>query len=292
MNTILRPLLIAALAVGTSTTHAATTTFTEAYMGSGSGAACDTSYNIDGAVPDDGLPHPIFVYLVGTTETYNNAQAMAAVNAMAAKGFVAATVQYNSGDFGSCTALKQKAACVFKPASTDSAISKLCARGDCSKGIVVGGFSQGAVLATVSKDYDSRVSAAWGMGALQKYGAFNLSSCMTNKKHKLAASRLRIVNGEKDSFGGGTAAALRSQSTAVTGKKCASNAYTCLNSNGSGWIVIKNSQVSDKSADHCFQRKSRDCNGSENILDSKWRTGSGSFALPASLNWLKTFTKP
>lgn len=281
-----------ALGVG-GPTWSATTAFSTTYKGSGSGAACDTSYAISGVVPNDGIKHPVFVYLVGTNESYDNAQAKAAVAAMGAKGFVAASVQYRSETFGTCAQIAQKAACIFKPASTASAINKLCARGDCSKGVVVGGFSQGSITAILARNTDSRVKAVYGMGAFPSYSAsFNMASCMNNGKHKLPGSALRIVNGERDIFGNASASGVRKGSQAVTGKVCGANDYTCLNSNGSGWIMVKNAQVKDKSADHCYQRTPNDCNGSQNQLDANWKSGTANWALPANLKWLRTFTKP
>ena len=272
--------------------QAGSVAFTESYLGAKGSATCATPFDIIGVAPDDGLAHPVFVYAVGTTEHYDNRQARAAIDAMAAKGFVAARVQYDSEMFGNCARIAQKAACIFKASSSDSAISKLCARGDCSKGVVVGGFSQGAIIATLARNSDARVQAAYGMGALSTYGVGSVARCMNDRKHQLPATRLRIVNGEKDGFGGRNANSVRSNSVAVTGKRCAANAYTCLNANGSGWIMVKDAQVSDKSADHCYQRKVLDCNGSENVLDPKWKSGGQSWALPANLAWLKTFTKP
>lgn len=286
------PPIAALLALCSAPAWSATTTFTDSYMGSGSGAACDTAYAISGVAPDDGVQHPLFIYLVGTSETYNNAQAMAAVKGMAARGFVAATVQYHSEVFGTCSDIAKKAACVFKPSSTNSAVSKLCVRGDCSKGIVVGGFSQGSIVSILAKNTEPRVKAAYGMGALNAYGTYNMAACMNNGKHKLAAKNLRIVNGEKDFFGGGMASRVRVASIAVTAKSCASSAYSCLNANGSGWLMVRNNEVTDKSADHCYQRKSNDCFGSESIVDPKWQTGRASWALPANMNWLKTFAMP
>ena len=287
------PLVSALLALNSAVAWSATTAFTDSYLGSGSGAVCDTAYAISGVAPDDGVQHPLFIYLVGTSETYNNAQAMAAVKGMAARGFVAATVQYHSEVFGTCSDIAKKAACVFKPSSPDSAVSKLCVRGDCSKGIVVGGFSQGSIVSILAKNTEPRVKAAYGMGALNAYGTtYNMAACMNNGKHKLAAKNLRIVNGEKDFFGGGMASTVRTASIAVTAKRCASSAYSCLNANGSGWIMVHNSEVTDKSADHCYQRKSKDCSGSQDILDTKWKTGSASWALPANMNWLKKFAAP
>ncbi|HET7793110.1 MAG TPA: hypothetical protein VFL64_06970, partial [Rhizobacter sp.] len=115
-----------------------------------------SSYSIQGTEPASGK-HPVFIYTVGTTETWNNAQATAAVAEMAAKGFVAAAVQYDSGLFGTCSQILSKARYIYNSGSTSSAVSKLCARAtaDCSKGVVVAGFSQGSVIAINAKNYDS-----------------------------------------------------------------------------------------------------------------------------------------
>lgn len=272
--------------------QAAVVPFTDSYLGTDGGAACDTAFDIVGAAPDDGLPHPVFVYTVGTNETFDNAEARAAVAAMAAKGFVAATVAYDTSTFGNCALIAQKAACMFRRGSASSAIARLCARGDCRKGVVTGGFSQGAILALLARNYDARVAAAWGMGLVNRYGPYDLRNCVNNGKRKLAATRLRIVNGERDVFGGSTAAGVRLASVAIAGKTCGASAYSCLNGNGSGWLMIKNAEVSDRSADHCFYRRSKDCNGSQNILDARWKSGRKPWALPASLEWLKGFTRP
>lgn len=271
----------------------ATTAFSDTYKGSGSGAACDTTYAITGVTPSDKLKHPVFIYLNGTNESHDNAQAKAAIAYMGARGFVAASVQYRSETFGTCAQIAQKAACVFKPASAASAIRKLCARGDCSKGIVVSGFSQGSIAAILAKNTDTRVKAVYGMGAFTNYSPqYDMTSCMNNGKHKLSSKALRIVNGEKDIFGNGNASGVRKASQTITGKVCGAKDYVCLNSNGSGWIMVKNSQVKDKSADHCYQRFPSDCNGSQNKLDANWKSSSANWALPANLTWLKTFTKP
>ncbi|MBI5256994.1 MAG: hypothetical protein HY855_10885 [Burkholderiales bacterium] len=278
----------------TTAAWSATTSFSSSYSGSGSTSLCSTTYSIKGVEPADSAKHPVFLYMVGTTESYDNAQAMAAVNEMAAKGFVAAAVEYNSALFGSCSAIGAKAACIFKPSSTASAVSKLCsrARADCSKGIVVAGFSQGSVIATLAKNTDSRVRAAYGMGTHNLYTTYVMSSCMNAGKYTLPASNLRIVNGESDIFPGGTASTVRSSSQSVTGKSCGSGAYQCLNTNGSGWIMVKGSQVSDLSADHCYQRASGGCVGLESLVDSKWKSGTENWSLPANLNWLAGFATP
>ncbi|MGY4831495.1 hypothetical protein ACVNIS_23190 [Sphaerotilaceae bacterium SBD11-9] len=252
-----------------------------------------TTYSIQGTEPASGK-HPVFIYTVGTTETWNNAQAQAAVAEMAAKGFVAAAVQYDSSLFGTCSQILSKASYIYKSSSSSSAVSKLCARAtaDCSKGVVVAGFSQGSVIAINAKNYDSRVRAAYGMGAHNLYSIYSLTSCMNNGGHTLSASNIRIVNGETDTFPGGTPSTVRSSSQSVTGKSCGSSAYSCLNTNGSGWIMVRASDVADGSADHCYQRAAGDCVGSENSLDNGWRNGTGAWGLKTNLTWLAGFATP
>ncbi|HLM45862.1 MAG TPA: hypothetical protein VK458_18480, partial [Myxococcaceae bacterium] len=83
------------------------TSFTTTYKG-GSGT-CGTTYNIQGKEPSSTLKYPVFIYMVGTSETYNNASALAAVDEMAGRGFVAATVQYPNSTFGACSTLTARA---------------------------------------------------------------------------------------------------------------------------------------------------------------------------------------
>ncbi|HMG22346.1 MAG TPA: hypothetical protein VK607_13535, partial [Kofleriaceae bacterium] len=172
-------------------------------------------------------------------------------------------------------------------------ISTLCARpkADCSKGVVVGGFSQGAVISTLANNFDARVQAAWGMGDGVRYSIFNLSSCMGNGNRTLPSSRLRVVDGEKDQFIGPNAGNVRNQMLTLTGLSCGT-ATSCLQANGSGWLIVTNGQVGDGSADHCYMRRTGDCGGSQNSLDAGWQTGTAPWELNANLAWLQSFTTP
>jgi len=240
----------------------------------------------------------VYVHIGGTGEAYNGAWAMAAVDAAVARGMVAATVEYANASFGTCSTIAGRAKGIFNSASTSSAISKLCARAkaDCSKGIVTGGLSQGSIISVLAKDYDSRVRASMGQGTGSTYTvAYNLESCMANGKHTQPGSRLRIINGERDMFVGGTESIARSQAELVTGIKCSGLSPTsCFQANGAGWAVVKDTQVLDLYADHCFMgygTYGAQCTGVA-IVDANYQNGSANWALPATMNWLKTFVRP
>ena len=272
---------------------AQTSAFASSYNGAGAfGGSCGSSYGMAGAEPSTAGTYPVFIYMVGTNETYNNAVAMAAVNAMAAKGYVAATVDYATGAFGTCTVLSGKSSCIFDANSSTSAVTQLCSRAkaDCSKGIVVGGFSQGSILALLAKNKDARVQASYGTGMSNYYSGYDLSSCVSNGNRTLPSYRLRAVDGERDNFVGGSQAAVQSSLTNVTGLTCPSGSTSCMNSNGSGWIIVKNSQVQDGSADHCYMRATGDCFGSQNSVDAGWKSGTANWQMNANLQWLTNFT--
>lgn len=279
----------------TSLTWGQTTSFTATYTGQGAfSTTCNTNFSITGQEPSAAGTFPVFVYMVGTTESFNqNGAASAAVSGMAARGFVAASVQYDSGEFGNCTQISGKARCIFDPSSSASAIAQLCSRAkaDCSKGVLVGGFSQGAVMATLAKNFDARVQAAWGMGDGVAYSIFNLNACMANGNRNLPSNRLRAVDGQADEFIGPQEGQVRSQLQTLTGENCGSSATSCLQSNGSGWIIVLSGQVQSGNADHCYMR-TNGCLSSQATNDPGWLDGTAPWELNANLNWLAGFALP
>jgi hypothetical protein len=283
---------LAAAVLAGSAWGQATTSFTTTYTGQGLAATtCNTSFAIDGEEPAASGGFPVFLYMVGTTESFNNASAMAAVQGMAARGYVAATIQYDSGEFGTCGQIGGKAMCIFNPNSGSSAVEALCSRAkaDCSKGIVVGGFSQGAVIATLAKNFDSRVDAAWGMGDGVMYAATDLHACMANGNRTLQSDRLRAVNGQGDEFTGATQPTQQTNMQSLTGFTCPAGSFTCLQSNGSGWIIVQNGETQSGIADHCYMRDGG-CVASQNSLDPGWESGDANWELNANLDWLTGFT--
>lgn len=285
--------LLISLAAWSQSTVYGTTSFTTTYSGSDtSGGACNTTFNIAGEQPSASGTYPVFIYMVGTTESYDNASAMAAVHDMASKGYVAATIGYATSLFGSCSVLSGKTACAFNPNRQMSAVSRICALGeaDCSKGIVVAGFSQGSVMALLAKNYDTRVQAAYGMGLSDVYSFYNLKACVDDGNRALPSSRLRAVNGESSGFSGGNQSAVQDTLQRVTGAKCKPGSYACLNKqDNSGWVIVKNSEVQDLVADHCYMRVGG-CGLNQNWLDSGWENGSNSWEMDPNLQWLTNYT--
>lgn len=268
--------------------EAQTVSFGSSYQNTEKAGSCNSTFQILGREPSTGS-HPVFVYLVGTFEYYDNAAALSVVEQMAERGFVAATIEYPNMTFGTCDKLSARSNCVFNGASAQSAISKLCSRtrADCSKGVVVGGFSQGALLSVLSANYDSRIRAVWAMGAGTQYVIYDLAACVADGQRSLSSDRLRVVNGEADDYFRILPGGSRLQSELMTGMSCGSSADSCLSGNGSGWILLQNEQVSDGRADHCYMRDG-DCAASEDTLDALWTTGSGDWAVGASLDWLQS----
>jgi hypothetical protein len=250
---------------------------------------------IRGHEPSASGKYPVFVYLTGTTMSYNGDEARQLTEQMAGRGFVAASVEYDNALYPTCGLMTAKASCVFNKNSSNSAISKLCSRAkaDCSKGIVVSGFSQGANLAALAKNYDSRVRAAFLVGhGNVAAGLINVSSCANNSATTLLPSQMRSINGESDGFFGGDAAGVRSQLQAVVGVSCPGS-MSCLQADGSGWAIVPANQLSDGSADHCyyFNNGSLTC-GSNNGFDPTWLTGSQPWSMSSNLNWLASKATP
>jgi hypothetical protein len=297
MKTFTRNLIKAGLAcalTAVATLASAQTSFTMTYKG-GSSSTCGSTYNITGKEPSAAGKYPVFVYIGGTGESYTSAWGASSLDEAVARGYVAASVQYDNGSFGTCSTISTRAKCIFNAANANSAIAKLCSRAkaDCSKGIVTGGLSQGSIISVLSRNFDSRIRASFGQGTGSTYtAAYNLQSCMANGSHSQPGNRLRIINGERDMFVGGTESVARSQAILVTGINTCGSAQSCFNANGSGWYIVKDTEVLDLYADHCFMGYGgtaiAQCAGAP--VDSNYQYGNNQWGVKASINFLKGFT--
>ena len=289
-QTVARSLAVAVLLSIATALAGQTVDFAAAYRGGSS--SCSTTYSIKGVEPSMPGRYPVFFYMVGTSEAYDNASAMAAIRNMAGRGYVAATVQYPNGTFGGCSTLGSRAKCIFNGASASSAVATICSRAnaDCSKGIAVAGFSQGSVLAILAKNYEARVRAAYGLGAGVQYSFYDLRACVADGKRTLTSDRLRAVNGEVDGFTGSSPSGVRSQLQQLTGLTCTTASTSCFRANNSGWYMVSGFETDDGTADHCYMRVGGCGNNNQNMLDTAWRS-TFLWSLDTNLQWLTGFTE-
>lgn len=275
-------------AASTYTFQAFTQTAAYRATSGSSGASCLSTAlkNIVGHEPTPSGTYPIAVYLTGTYMPFNDKDAQEFTQRMAARGFVAATVEYVTGNYPtSCGVMEARARCIFDSTSAESAITKLCARAkaDCNKGIVTAGFSQGANLATLGRNYESRARAVFAIGDVYKPATINLKTCLQDSATAFTANQMRAVSGEHDGFAGGTPDSVRADLITVTGQTCGTTVWDCLQLDGSGWYMVKDAQVADGTADHCFFL-SGGCNMPD--IDSVFWMGNTEFSLDTNVAWL------
>jgi hypothetical protein len=239
----------------------------------------------------------VFVYLVGSGEAHDGAEAPTIVRAAAEQGFVAASVAYPDFQFFS-TGIDGNARCIFDAWSGLSAVYKLCMRptANCLKGVVVAGFSQGSTIALRAANYDWRVRAAYLLSNAEERdgieGAVRWTMAMPppTGTRALPGSRLRIVDGISDAPG-----ERRDELNDMTGRACAVTATSCLAVDGSGWYVVQNAQVANGKADHCYFMGA-DGYSSCTVagtppFDPTWLTSTTEpWALQPNLAWLRGHT--
>lgn len=256
------------------------------YRGSLNNAAvCDTAYGLAGFEPVGGKgPHPLFLYFVGTlfvpgtpANAHDGPAPMAVTEAMARRGFVALSAQYDNGVVAWLSDHGNQLSCMFEASRPESLLSVACGlpQVDCTLGVATWGHSQGGLVAVLAHDYDDRVRAAWCTG----YGG--------DGEPSLPRDRLRTVNGESDSSGA------RETMDAVAGfdrDRCAPGAVTCLRDNGSGWILVRKQDLAAperREAGHCwFDRDS--CTTDTLELEPNWvdPVSDKAFALESNADWL------
>jgi pimeloyl-ACP methyl ester carboxylesterase len=251
--------------------------------------------------------YPVFLYLPGTGDVADNPVAVSVVESMASRGFVAASIAYDSlSGLGAilddpaqaCPILDKKADCLFG-AGEGSAIALLCARdqADCGRGIVLAGHSQGSALAIAAADHDDRVRAAWGLsgGIHTEINAgivvrADSSACAPPAARALPADRLRLVNGESEQLLGDS---LQQDVRDLTGIDCPLGTLECLRPDGSGWTFFPDAANEDGRgvSQHCYMVNSPagDCTASTG-LNSTWTDGTASYAREPSLTWLASHT--
>ncbi|MET0286506.1 MAG: hypothetical protein ABW352_18635 [Polyangiales bacterium] len=249
------------------------------YLGTnGNDAACSRQFRTMGYAPSDGAKHPLFLYFVGTqffaedeSPYYDSQAAKRTTEAMARRGFVAYSVEYDN-QFTSFFADKTR--CLYE--DPNGLLKKACAlpNVDCSLGVATWGHSQGGLIAHGAGNYDARVKATWTTGYSGRDDA------------KLPPDRLRVVNGEADQYN----ATLETLNKAA-GTNCPEG-DSCLRADGSGWIRVRKAASAQNSADHCWFDK-RACSENTLNLEPNWfdPASTAAFSLEKNADWVAATVK-
>jgi hypothetical protein len=270
----------------TGSTHASRELVGPSYMGSvDNGTECSTSYPTRGHEPVSSQQrHPLFLYFVGTafvatdpSANHDSLAALTVTEAMARRGFVALSVQYDNGALAWLSDHVNQLACLFDGARPASLITTACAlpNVDCDLGIAAWGHSQGGYVAATAYNLEPRIGAVWATG----YG--------DSADATLPRDRLRVVNGEADLTNG--MASTLNRVTDLTTDECPMP-DRCLRTDGSGWIIVRASELAmpdTSTADHCwFDRPS--CSATSVVLEPNWvdPLSDKAFALESNADWV------
>eukprot|EP00933_Yihiella_yeosuensis_P043043 TRINITY_DN3775_c0_g1_i1.p1 TRINITY_DN3775_c0_g1~~TRINITY_DN3775_c0_g1_i1.p1 ORF type:complete len:332 (+),score=37.23 TRINITY_DN3775_c0_g1_i1:49-1044(+) len=225
--------------------------------------------------------YPVYIWLAGTGLGWHNRSTdRDQLRRMASLGTVAGQCAYTNWIYpiGGCQGFLNKAKPIFDTSLSNSCLSRLCARpaADCSQGVAVHGFSQGAQLVSLARYFAPEVTASLVQGHGDNPIPFSdLSSCMDyddrngdggkrNSYHPLLRNQVRSLVGEHDMTFSCCYEAPdpkccwhkrtgREQQTAVTGYSCADGVLDCLQPDGSGWYMISDAEAGKtEGANHCF----------------------------------------
>jgi len=235
-------------------------------------------------------PYPVFMWTPGTYQSFQDVMAYTLITQMAARGFLAASVQYsNYNTIQSCPDYVARAESIYNTSRLTSAAGAICSLtgADCNKGIVTAGISQGGMISVLAKNYAPSVRASFAMSIsdYNKSGIGVKLDCVDKPFTAIPANRLMIVNGQNDPYFGG-----QTPLENVSGFACPSGSTQCWSPDGSGagWYIIQNSQVVDGNAEHCYQL-SGDCSSGK-VWDKNWYLPSTfNWSLKPNLDWLSSF---
>jgi hypothetical protein len=220
---------------------------------------CTKTQTLYGAKPATAGTYPTLIYLHGTTADSNsNKEGQRFIERAAAQGFVAMAVTYDSGGSLNEKGLQRHAHCVFNEARTGNGLTAACkvAGATCSNGVVLSGFSQGGAIATIAKNYSPKVKAVWAIGV----SAYIYPSKKIPTDAFAAPHGIRVLPNNKLVMNMGQASSLSTKNLIpedlpslkkFTGVDCGTG-FDCLQTNGAGYYVVKNSEIKDGTADHCY----------------------------------------
>jgi hypothetical protein len=257
---------------------------------------CTQTQPIAGFEPAAAGRYPVLLYVhAALADWVGNGEGKAIAQAAAAQGFVAAAPSYDSSMTTSATAVDGHARCLAADGRPESVLAQVCARpkADCSRGVVVAGFSAGGAVAGRLANVSSKVRAAWLIGVSGPKAAESLA--VPAGTRVLPDARLRITVGRADVERRDAAGLVTgidvSALGAIAGSACTQT--RCLRADGSGFYVVDHAEVADGVADHCFWQSvnaavpSNSCSSAP-PMDPGFRPPSTApWSLTANLAWLR-----
>lgn len=264
---------------------------------------CTDTQKIYGARPATPGNYPVLLYIPGTFSDWGgNREGQEIVKRAASLGFIAMTLSYDTNETMNETGVQRQAFCMFDQNHPSDGITTACSveGADCSKGVVVTGYSQGGAIATVANNYTQNVKAVWANGL----SAYIYPREIVPADTMAAPYGTRVLPNDKLVITMGQASSLWGKKLLkedlpslkqLTGADCG-EAYDCIQPNGSGYYVVSNSEVQDGTADHAYwMQVNRWSKGALSFtLNPKspdpgfLETSSTKWSLKTNLNWLKS----
>lgn len=255
------------------------------------GSACNLRQKITGKIPLGQGPFPVFIWTTGTLGDYRGSESQFFIDQMVARGYIAASVQYpNINANQTCDDYVNRASCIYDDSpGAPSAINAICSLSEANcdpgagGGIVTAGLSQGGMIAALARDHAANVEATYAIGiGSQNYSTgVSLDACMAENR-MLPADRLVVVNGVQDEYFGA-----QESLDALFGTSCGTGVTNCLDpQTGWGWYVVRDCEVSDGAADHCYHHGDGGCTGDPSF-EPTWRPPSTyDWSAKPNLDWL------
>lgn len=220
---------------------------------------CTKTQTIYGAKPTTSGNYPTLIYLHGTTADSNkNKEGQRFIERAAAQGFHALAVTYDSGGSLNEKGLQRHAYCTFNQSHPSDGLTAVCATAGstCSRGVVLSGFSQGAAIAAIAKNYNQSVKAVWAIGlSAYVYPSYKIPTdafAAPYGTRALPNDKLKINMGQSSNLSKKTLIPEDLPSLKkLTGVDCGTS-YNCLQAGGNGYYVVANSEIKDGVADHCY----------------------------------------
>ena len=248
---------------------------------------CTLTQQIYGSEPSAQGRYPVLLYLHGyVADTLGNLEGQRVAELAASQGFVAAAFTYESSVVWSTAAADKNARCMFDPDSNGNALANVCARpkADCSRGVVVAGFSSGGAIAARAANFSPQVRAGWLLGV--NGPAVPEALAPPAGSRALPNNRIRISVGRSDIDGNDLTAL-----NMLTGRSC--SASPCLGPDGSGYYVVEHSEVADGVADHCWWQSvnlvvpTNSCTSPPTFDPGFPPPGTAPWSLTTNLDWLR-----